>query len=290
MDATVESQPDPGRRGPLVTAVRMGDWRSLLLGGRALVLQVAHPVVGAGVDQFSEFEADLWGRFDRTGTFITQMYYGPAPARTAAMLRGTHRHIRGTDFEGHRYHAFKPEAWLWVHATIVESMVAFARIFDRPLRGRRLDRFYAETCDVARLLGVREKDLPGDWAGFRGWYDGIVEDRLIDNPVVHRVLEAVRHSPPPVRAPGAELVWGPLRVGGSHLFQLATIGSLPPSLRRRFALPWTPAHQVEFDAMATAVRALRPLVPLVPAGVRLLPWYREAARQALSPAGSRDLG
>jgi uncharacterized protein (DUF2236 family) len=41
---------------------RMADDRMILLGGATLVLQVAHPAVGAGVAQHSNFKAEPWRR------------------------------------------------------------------------------------------------------------------------------------------------------------------------------------------------------------------------------------
>jgi uncharacterized protein (DUF2236 family) len=34
--------------------------------GDALLLQVSHPTVGAGVSEYSDFKADPWGRLFRT--------------------------------------------------------------------------------------------------------------------------------------------------------------------------------------------------------------------------------
>ncbi len=42
-----------------------GDIRVLLYLPAALVLQVAHPAVGAGVDEHSVFRTDPWGRARR---------------------------------------------------------------------------------------------------------------------------------------------------------------------------------------------------------------------------------
>src|SRR4051794_22131132 len=55
-----------------------GDARILTTAGYALVLQVAHPTVGAGVAEHSNFREDPWGRLFRTLDYTTIMVYGGA--------------------------------------------------------------------------------------------------------------------------------------------------------------------------------------------------------------------
>src|ERR1700728_2027640 len=68
----------------------------LLLAGRALLLQVMHPVVGAGVRDFSDFKTDPWGRLDRTLVSLqVQLFGGARAVDEAERLRQVHRAIRG---------------------------------------------------------------------------------------------------------------------------------------------------------------------------------------------------
>src|SRR4051794_41924573 len=72
-----------------------GDWTLLLGGGRALILQVAHPTVAAGVGQFSDYESAPWKRLMGTLDLYMRVIYGgrgetpaqggggPPPARQA---------------------------------------------------------------------------------------------------------------------------------------------------------------------------------------------------------------
>ena len=55
---------------------RAGDVRVLLTAGYSLVLQVAHPTVGAGVSAHSAFRDDPWGRLLRTLDAFYAMVYG----------------------------------------------------------------------------------------------------------------------------------------------------------------------------------------------------------------------
>ena len=103
-----------------------GNARLFFGAGYALMLQVAHPTVGSGVRDHSTFEQDPWGRLLRTMDYLYLFVYGGRDA--AAMgrrLRHLHKQIKGTNADGSRYHALEPEAYAWVHATLMES--GFAR-------------------------------------------------------------------------------------------------------------------------------------------------------------------
>ena len=57
------------------------DIRMQLMGGRTFVMQVAHPAVGAGVHEFSEFRNDPWTRLEQIAKSGTQyLYRGEAAA------------------------------------------------------------------------------------------------------------------------------------------------------------------------------------------------------------------
>src|SRR4051794_36586952 len=74
---------------------RTGDWLILVVAERALLLQVAHPVVAAGVEQHSSFRQDPWGRLERTLSRVAAISHGPDPTGAAADLRAAHRSIQG---------------------------------------------------------------------------------------------------------------------------------------------------------------------------------------------------
>jgi uncharacterized protein (DUF2236 family) len=55
----------------------------LLGGGPAVLLQVAHPLVAAGIVHHSAYEEDLWKRFMRTMEALYLIVYGSRGRRTA---------------------------------------------------------------------------------------------------------------------------------------------------------------------------------------------------------------
>lgn len=257
-----------------------GDARLLSGAGYALILQVSHPTVAAGVREYSNYAEDPWGRLVRTldYTYVT-VYGGPRlAAETGRRVRELHKRIKGERPDGVRYHALEPEAYAWVHATLAQAIVAGHRAFGRPMRRETLGRFWSQWRDVGRLVGVRERDLPETWDGFGDYFDGMVRERLEDNDVVQGVLVTLtRPAAPPIPGLG-EGAWRVASLPLARLGALATVGLLPPLLRRRFGLEWGRAKQAEFRALCAAARSATPLMPagLRNTGPRYVRWRREA--------------
>src|SRR5579859_4593425 len=126
-----------------------------------LLLQVAHPTVGAGVSDYSDFERRPWNRLLRTIDYVSLLVYGGRDAVQAGRrLREIHKGFRGTRDDGQPYYALEPEAYAWVHATLIDTYVAGHAAFGRPMGPREVEQFYAEYRGLGRLIGVRERDLP----------------------------------------------------------------------------------------------------------------------------------
>jgi uncharacterized protein (DUF2236 family) len=263
----------------------VGEYRSLLDAGRALLLQVAHPVVAGGVDEHSDFKQRPWNRLQRTIDAVMLFTYGGDDAiEKGRQLRRLHERIRGTDWRGRRYDALDPKAYAWVHATLFETGVVVAERFGRPFSGDEIERFYAEWTEIGRLLAVDLDQLPVDVAGFYAWFERMIDDRLEYNRVVADVIESLSRPPAPPRVPAA--VWRPAGASGGHVGRLTTIGTLPPQLRRRWGLAWTRNQERELRALGALVRAT---AERLPERLRYFPYAAEARRQARSGvhAGAR---
>ena len=268
-----------------------GDARLLATAGYALLLQVSHPTVGAGVSEHSEFKKDPWGRLLRTLDYTYSMVYGGPrlASEVGGRVREMHKHIKGVKPDGERYHALEPEAYAWVHATLVDSIILGHRQFGRHMPVDEIERFYAGWRRNGRLVGVRESDLPEGWAAFREYFDRMVAERLENTESVQDVL-ATLSSPatPPLPFLG-DGVWKVARVPAARSLDLTTIGLLPPVLRERFGLEWTASHERRFRALSRASRAATPLMPkaLRNMGPGYLRWRRKALERgdvAAAPA------
>ena len=270
--------PQPGS----LTWRKAGDLRIISAAGYALLMQVAHPTVGAGVAEHSDFASDPWGRLLRTLDYVNgTIYGGPALAgEIGARVRNLHKSIKGTRPGGERYHALEPRAYAWVHATLASSIVDGHRLLGTPFRPHEAERFWQDWVRLGRLVGVRPRDLPATWAEFGPYFDRIVRDELEDTPTVHVVFDALAKPVPPALPGLHPALWRVLRVPLGTNFQLITKGLLPPVLRERFGFRWSAADEGAFRLMAGASRASRPLVrgPLREFG----PFYVRLRRGALA--------
>ena len=258
----------------------LSDWRVLLGGGRALLLQVAHPAVAAGVAQHSNFTFDPWKRLMRTlDLYVGGIIFGsPDEAVAAGMrLRAMHARIKGFDSAGRSYDALDPSVFHWVHATLIDGLVTLAERFGNPLKKEALARAYGEMREVGRLCGLRDQDMPADWPSFREYFDYTCTV-LEENPVVHQVIATIACAPRPPALPLPDLlwrtvVWPPL----GHLATLCAVGLLPALVRERLSLPWNCAQELELNVYAALIRHT---FPCMPGRIRMHSWAYSAYRRA----------
>lgn len=280
--------------GPDSVTWRYGsDLRLVFASLSALLLQVAHPTVGSGVRDHSNFEAEPWARLFRTIDWVNLTIYGGQDAvEVGARLREMHRRIRGVNPDGSRYHALEPGAYAWVHATLVYSIVNAQRTFGSGMRPDEVDSLYREWLGIGRLLGLREGDLPEDWAGLLDYVDTTIATELVRHPTVDTVLRAsARPARPDVMPRWTQPLWRVIRVPMAHVLTLTGIGSLPPAARERLGLKWTRRQDRELRLIAAVSRGLTPILPTV---LRINgPSYLRARRTAIArdefaPASYRD--
>jgi uncharacterized protein (DUF2236 family) len=253
-----------------------GDVRNLNTAGYAVLLQVAHPTVGAGVGQYSGFIDDPWNRLFRTLDYVHgSIYGGPEMAWSIGRrVREIHKSIKGVKDDGERYHALEPGAYAWVHATLAAAFVYGSETFATPLKpGERQD-FWEEWVRLGRLIGVRERDLPARWSDFGAYFDDVVEHELEDNPTVHLVLASLM-QPKAAPIPGLpEWAWTLVARPASAHVRTNTLGMFGPRIREILGLEWSRADERRFRALAAASRNATPLIrgPLAHFGEHYVQW------------------
>jgi uncharacterized protein (DUF2236 family) len=157
---------DDGLFGPGSVAWKVhGDVTTMMVGGTAaLLLQMLHPSVLAGVWDHSNFRNDMLGRLRRTARFIALTTYGSEQEASEAIARvkDVHRHVSGTLPNGEPYSADDPALLTWVHVTETYCFLeAWKRYAEPGLATVDHDRYVAEMSEVARRLGA--VDLPSNW-------------------------------------------------------------------------------------------------------------------------------
>lgn len=137
-----------------------GDTTSMMIGGAAaLLLQMLHPAVLAGVWDHSNFRSDMHGRLRRTARFIAVTTYAgrPEAERAIATVRQVHDRVKGTLSDGSSYSANDPELLTWVHATETWCFLEAWKRYAQPrMPLAEQDRYLAEMRQVALMLGAEQ--------------------------------------------------------------------------------------------------------------------------------------
>ncbi|WP_328307648.1 DUF2236 domain-containing protein [Streptomyces sp. NBC_00442] len=268
-----------------------GDVRMLLALPAALTMQVAHPAVGAGVDDHSVFRTDPWGRGERSLRSLQLWVYGGDQAvAEGRRLRELHKTIRGTDATGRRYHALTPAYYAWVHATGYPVYAHAQQYIGRPFTDAQHRKLYAEWLQVGRILGIGDQDMPGTIEEFRPYYRKVLADEIRSNVVVEELLATDLSVPAPDRGPlplrlVLRALWPVLLPPFARFRRFVTIGFMPPDARETIGLEWTDEQERKLRRLGRVVRVVGPVLP---ERLRYLPLARRARAEFRRSSGGRE--
>jgi len=277
-----------GLFGPRSEAWRLNREAALLLGAgpRALLMQVAHPLVAEGVAQHSSFREDPWRRLRATlRSYLTIIYGSTTEARAEiGRLNRFHRNVRGPVSDpaaalafGPAYDARDPELSLWVHATLIDAtLVANERWIGRLNPGRRAA-FYAESLPIGRAFGVPARLLPADIDAFDAYLERMIGPAgpVQVGPLARDLAEVILRPPlgplHPVLAgiPASLYAWT----------MWPAIELLPEPIRTGYGLNLGRRERLVSAWLTAGYRAWRPILPI---GLRTMPWALRADERVAS--------
>ena len=224
----------------------------LLLGGTAaLLMQVAHPLVAAGVDQHSDFRRSPIRRLVRTVDTTLAIVFGERATAEGALKRIGRRHVpvRGHAADGRAYRARDPRLMLWVQTTLVLTSVRWYEAVMGPLSESERDAYWAEGKFFAGELGVPEDLFPRTYGDLERYEAEMLSTDVVPDPVATAVGRDVLR--PYSWLP--EVVYWPTDALSAAL--------VPVPLRDRFGLRYGLPQRLFFRAVVVTVRALRGLLP-----------------------------
>jgi len=245
-------------------------------GARALLLQVAHPLVAAAVADHSRYRSDPLGRLRDTLDAIYSFAFAETPHAVAVVESVTRLHeaVRGHAPDGRSYSALDSSLLLWVYATLIDSSLLAYETFVQPLTAAQRDAYFAEFRRNGALWGIADAQFPHSVQDLRDWMAG-----LIASGEVH-VTPQGRHVGRFILQPRVWWLPTPLAVPLS----LITIWLLPPELRAGFGFTWGPRRERLMRFVACASRAI---VPRLPRLLRDLPVARAADRRVTAYRANR---
>ncbi|MGZ8527891.1 MAG: oxygenase MpaB family protein [Candidatus Limnocylindrales bacterium] len=266
-----ESDDLAGLYGPSSVAWRLNREATLLLGAgpRALLMQIAHPLIAEGVDQHSDFRADPWRRLRGTLRSYLAIVYGTSTTARAEIrrLNVLHRRVGGPVRDplaraisgADAYQARDPGLGLWVHATLIDATLVAHDAWIGPLSRDERARFYAETRPIGRALGIPEASLPVDLEAFEAYLAAQLGPAgpIQVTPTARELARAILAPPLGPLHPALAAIPAPL-----YAWTLwPAVALLPPRIREAYGLPWTARERAVAAWLALGFRAWRPLLP-----------------------------
>lgn len=243
--------------------------------GQALLLQISHPWVTAGIDEHSVVRDKPLERGRNTFRYILTMLFGTRDQaleaardvrRIHAKIQGHLKYKAGAFGEGSEYRANEEAAMIWVHATLWETLMNMYEESVGKVSDVEKEQYYQETKLFAYLFGIREEALPAHWLDFVAYCDKMrAGDQLV-------VTKASREL--------ADYLFGVHSIGGAIIWPLMqlqitiTKANLPDRLNKGYGF----SNYTWFgkSVYATTMLSSRVGHVILPDALLLNPAYKEA--------------
>lgn len=259
----------PSRPGAPTLADFGGEAVLLAGGGRAILLQLAHPAVGRGVARHSDFVSRPLDRLHATMTYVYAIASGDQQLidKVVRRVNSVHSAVRSAEGESPRYDATDPTLQLWVAATLYDTATLMHERIFGPLDDQTAEALYRQYAALGTSLQLPPELWPADRAAFgRYWHE---TSALLQTDAATRAVARDLLHPPGLPA------W--LRVA-MPLVRLVTVGLLTPEQRDLFGLVWNDDRQRRLDQVMRVTRAVYPRLPYA---IRHWPMRHYVERPAL---------
>lgn len=149
---------DPGLFGPDSISWEInGDLGSIAVAGlAAIVVEILHPSVMAGVEGQSTYRSQPLRRARNTLGYVVRTTFGntEAATRVIEMVKKVHGRVEGDRPDGVPYRALDPELIAWVHTAIPWAIMEAYDKYNRRLSVEERDQYLREQAVVGRMGGA----------------------------------------------------------------------------------------------------------------------------------------
>jgi uncharacterized protein (DUF2236 family) len=220
-------------------------------------MQIAHPLVAAGVAEHSQFRKHRFARLYRTSMAAAAITFGSRDfaLRTVRTINQKHQKVHGVLKEpagiypaGTPYDANDPELKLWVLSTITDSALLVYELFVSKLTAEDREQYYHDSLRVAELFGIPEQLVPPTYDDFRIYFD-----RMMGGDVI-QVSDQAKEI---YRALFARTPAGLLLFAGSAV----SISLLPERLREAYGFGRKSSRKSLWDHIPPVCREVRRFTP-----------------------------
>jgi uncharacterized protein (DUF2236 family) len=230
--------------------------------GRAILLQLAHPLIAAAIADGSSFHSGAGGyarRAHQTISAMLDLTFGTADQaqRIVDRINGIHDHVHGRLASstgifpaGTPYSARDGRLLIWVHVTLVESLLLTYEQLVGPLTLEEKNQYAADSARLACALGAPCDAVPSDNAAVDAFSREIrSRGEICVGDDARRMAGALLSAPIAVAAPVFRAT------------ELITVGLLPDDLRQAYGFTWHERRARRFERMTALVRGTRRLLP-----------------------------
>jgi uncharacterized protein (DUF2236 family) len=240
-------------------------------GGRATVLQIAHPLIAQGAAEHSRFTDRPLTRLHNTMTYLYGVVFGTREEaeKVSRAVAAMHRKVTGPG-----YAAGDPALQVWVAATLYDTAMVLYQSAFGPLPAADADVCYQQYSVLATAIGCPENAWPASRLEFSEyWRDMVTSLHVSDTSreIAHTLLF-------PANLPFAVRLAAPLN-------RFVTIGLLPAPIRDRLGYSWTPRQD---RLLRHGLQLTSRLYPRLPDALRQAPktFYLSAIRRRAAPKKS----
>jgi uncharacterized protein (DUF2236 family) len=211
----------------------------------ALLVQMLHPRVARMIDQASSYKQDPKLRRRLTRDYFVTIIYGDTEMAENAgeALRRLHSRMKAVDPEtGQEYTADEPDLLLFVHNSIVWSLLRANDRWGPKLSAEERDRFVVEQHVAARLVGIDPSLLPSKVAELNAYMErmqGRLAYTVEAAPI--RDLMVPRSLP---RNPRRLIKW---------ILKQAALVLMSPEQRKLYGFRWTKPHEQAVSGVAAVI-------------------------------------
>src|SRR5688500_18084107 len=134
-----------------------GDLASVsLAGSAAIIMEVLHPSVMAGVHEQSNVREQPLRRAQNTLGYVLRTTFGNTDAArdVISRVKRVHSRVNGTRPDGVECRAFDPELIAWVHTCIPWAVMEAYSRYRRPLSVAEKDQYLREQAPIGLLGGA----------------------------------------------------------------------------------------------------------------------------------------
>ena len=222
-----------------------------LAGSRAVLLELAHPLIAEGVARHSDFRQNRFRRLFRTLRLMIACCFED-PQQHLRQMASRHQTVAGrlstavgAHAQGSGYSAGDPHLRLWVWATLIDSTLAvYERIF-RPLNVDETQSFYRDSRTLARLFDIPAELVPPTHSDFKAYFAAMIaSDRLTVSETAKEQVEL--------------LFGGPVTGRAVRYASELGVSLLPARIRADFGLETKPR---KVERVLRVLRAVRRILP-----------------------------